>query len=129
MAEKYKAISDLLIHIRRRERNSAKKFARFKNLLYLCSMNARRDKQKQQANQLNKQLEPIQIKVKEKNDDLIQLGKFFYSLAGMTYAGAILTIIIGKEYYNSTEILWSVLLFFALTMLAWITVRRGNIKR
>ena len=92
-------------------------------------MNARRDKQKQQANQLNKQLEPIQIKVKEKNEDLIQLGKFFYSLAGMTYAGAILTIIIGKEYYNSTEILWSVLLFFALTMLAWITVRRGNIKR
>lgn len=92
-------------------------------------MNARRDKQKQRANQLNKQLEPIQIKVKEKNDDLIQLGKFFYSLAGMTYAGAILTIIIGKEYYNSTEILWSVLLFLALTMLAWITVRRGNIKR
>ena len=92
-------------------------------------MNARRDKQKQQANQLNKQLEPAQSKVKEKNDNLIQLGKFFYSLAGMTYAGAVLTIIIGKEYYNSTEILWSVMLFFTLIILAWITVKRGNIKK
>ena len=92
-------------------------------------MNARRDKQKQQANQLNKQLEQAQSKVKEKDDNLIQLGKFFYSLAGMTYAGAVLTIIIGRDYYNSTEILWSVMLFFALIILAWITVKRGNIKK
>lgn len=92
-------------------------------------MNARREKHKQQISQLNKQLGQPTDKVKEKNDNLIQLGKFFYSLAGMTYAGAVLTIIVGKDYYNSTEILWSVILFFTLTILAWITVKRGNLKK
>ena len=92
-------------------------------------MNARRDRLKrQQNNQLNKQLEQPLEKVKEKNDDLIQLGKFFYSLAGMTYAGAVLTIIIGKDYHNSKEIIWSVVLFFSLIILAWLTVKRGNLK-
>ena len=92
-------------------------------------MNARREKNKQPQNLLNKQLEQAQVKVKEKNDNLIQLGKFFYSLAGMTYAGAVLTIIIGRDFYNSTEIIWSVVLFFVLIVLAWITVKRGNIKK
>lgn len=92
-------------------------------------MNARREKNKQPQNQLNKQLEQAEFKVKEKNDNLIQLGKFFYSLAGMTYAGAVLTIIIGRDSYNSSEILWSVMLFFVLIILAWITVKRGNIKK
>ena len=107
------------------------KLGGLKNSSYFCNMNARRDKQKQQRSQLNSQLEAAQQqqKVKEKNDNLIQLGKFFYSLAGMTYAGAVLTIIIGKDYFKSSEILWSIMLFFSLIILAWITVKRGNLKR
>ena len=46
----------------------------------------------------------------------------------MTYAGAVLTIIIGKDYHNSKEIIWSVVLFFSLIILAWLTVKRGNLK-
>ena len=34
----------------------SEKFGTFKNTLYICSVNARRDKAKQQRNQLNQQL-------------------------------------------------------------------------
>ena len=67
--------------------------------------------------------------MKEKDDNLIQLGKFFYSLAGMTYAGVILTVLIDFDVNRVEALYWGTLAMALLTILAWKLVKLGNIKR
>ena len=94
-------------------------------------MNVRKDKQKEQRTQLNKQLENMQKAnmPKEKNDNLIQLGKFFYSLAGMTYAGAVLDFVWNIDKARQMELWMAIAGFLGLAWAGWLFVKRGNIKR
>ena len=92
-------------------------------------MSARRERGKSQKPQLNKQLAQMEVRVKEKNENLIQLGKFFYSLAGMTYAGAVLTFIIDLNEDNTSALLVALVSLVLLAYVGWLFVKRGNIKK
>lgn len=91
-------------------------------------MSTRREKSKPQ-NTINRQLATAVEREKERNDNLIQLGKFFYSLAGMTYAGAILTRLVDFKESDAMAIYWGVLATVLLAVFAWYFVKFGNIKR
>ena len=71
----------------------------------------------------------MEVRVKEKNENLIQLGKFFYSLAGMTYAGAVLTFIIDLNEDNTSALLVALVSLVLLAYVGWLFVKRGNIKK
>lgn len=90
-------------------------------------MSSRREKRKPQ-NTINRQLEQPEVVTTEKNDNLIQLGKFFYSLAGMTYASAILAELLEHSYYKPETLYWGVLTTVLLTGIAWILIKIGNKK-
>jgi len=92
-------------------------------------MGTRREKSKPQRAVLNKQLDTAKVQEKEKDENLIQLGKFFYSLAGMTYAGAVLTFIVDLDNGNTPALLTALVSLVALASVGWIFVKRGNIKR
>ena len=91
-------------------------------------MSTRREKNRPR-NTLNKQMEQPEPRQKEKDDNLITLGKFFYSLAGMTYAGVILTKVIDFKYGDAEMLYWSVAATVILAVIAWLLVKFGNIKR
>lgn len=93
-------------------------------------MSKRREKAKPQ-NTLNSQLEAIQYanRPKEKNDSTIQLGKFFYSLAGMTYAGVILAVMMDFEVEKVNTLCWGTIATILLAVLGWYLVKIGNVKR
>ena len=91
-------------------------------------MSTRREKNRPR-NTLNKQIEQPEPREKERDDNLIQLGKFFYSLAGMTYAGAILTRLVDFKESDAMAIYWGVLATVLLAVFAWYFVKFGNIKR
>lgn len=90
-------------------------------------MSSRREKRKPQ-NTINRQLEQPEVVPTEKNDNLIQLGKFFYSLAGMTYASAILAELLEHSSYKPETLYWGVLTTVLLTGIAWILIKIGNKK-
>lgn len=91
-------------------------------------MSNRREKNRP-LNAINKQLEATETRIKEKNENLIQLGKFFYSLSGMTYAGAVLTNLDGFKSSDAMELYWGFLAAILLGVLAWYFVYFGNIKK
>ena len=78
---------------------------------------------------LNKQLEQTQVHSKEKNENLIQLGKFFYSLAGLTCAGAVLTFIVDYNEDNTSALCIALVSLVLLAYVGWLLVKRGNIKK
>lgn len=89
-------------------------------------MNNRRENNTPRKN-INKQLE--QREVKEKDESLILLGKFFYSLSGITCAGIVLVILNDFD-VNKVEILsWATIAMMLLAILGWLLVKRGNIKK
>lgn len=92
------------------------------------NMSNRREKNKPR-NTISKQLELPEPREKERNDNLIQLGKFFYSLAGMTYAGGILAKLIDFRYGDTTTLYWSTFATVLLAVFAWYFVKFGNVKR
>ena len=77
-------------------------------------------------NAINKQLE---YKEKEKDDNQIQLGKFFYSLAALTYAGGVLAVFVEYDERKSNILFLGLLVTTALGYLGWRLVKKGNIKR
>ena len=91
-------------------------------------MSKRREKSKTQ-NTINRQLEQPELKVKEKDENLIQLGKFFYTLSSMTYAGTVLTFVFDEEERSVAELSWSTALFVTLALIGWTIHKIGNIKR
>ena len=82
-----------------------------------------------QRNAINKQLEQPRARTMEKDDNLIQLGKFFYTLAGMTYAGVVITVLIDYNDDKVGTLAFGTLATVLLAVLAWILVKRGNIKK
>ena len=98
---------------------------------YICGrksngMSSRRDKNKPR-NSVSRQLE--EPREKERDDNLITLGKFFYSLSGLTYAGGLLAKLVDFRYGDLTIIYWSTVATVILAVIAWILVKFGNIKR
>lgn len=89
-------------------------------------MSNRREKSKPRTT-ISRQ--PEESRMKEKDDNLIQLGKFFYSLAGLTYAGGLLAKLVDFRYGDVTIIYWSTVATVILAVIAWILVKFGNIKR
>lgn len=91
-------------------------------------MSNRREKNRP-LNAINKQLEATEAKEKEKDDNWIQLGKFFYSLSGMTYAGAILTKLDSFKSSDAMAIYWGALAGIIFATIAWYLIKIGNIKK
>ena len=91
-------------------------------------MSSRREKRKPQ-NTINRQLEQPEVVPTEKNDNLIQLGKFFYSLAGMTYAGVVLAVLMDYRYYKAMTLYWGAVAMIVLSVSAWILIKIGNNKK
>lgn len=115
-------------------KNNQSKVFRYENIFISLptkcynDMSSRREKRKPQAT-INRQLEQPEVVPTEKDDNLIQLGKFFYSLAGMTYAGIVLTVLIDYDDYKVRTLAYGSLATVLLAVLAWILVKRGNIKK
>ena len=92
-------------------------FGCFGRNAYFCNMNARRDKQKQQNNQLNKQLETVEKPNPDNSQSIaLEAGKFCLDIAKLVFGGIILAGIMqqGIE-FNSLFLsgLFVVLLFVA----------------
>ena len=66
------------------------------------------------------------MKEKEKNESLIELGKYFYNLSGLVFGGVILTILLDfKE--DKVPLLFAGLIAMVLTAMAgWVLIKRGN---
>ncbi len=92
-------------------------------------MNARRDKAKQQRNQLNQQLEAMAVKPrKEKDEFVIEVGKFFLDLAKLTFAGVFLTAIMDVSIDMMKVIRWCAIVIAILAALGFILLRKGTTK-
>ena len=92
-------------------------------------MSARRDKAKQQRNQLNQQLEPVAVKrKKEKNEFVFEIGKFFLDLAKLTFAGAFLTAIMDVSVDMVNVIKWCALAICILAFAGFIFIKNGTNK-
>jgi len=66
---------------------------------------------------------------KTKDENKIQLGKFFYSLSGMVFAGVILTIFMNYDESKNNTLLLGFAAMLVLGIIAWTLVKRGNIKK
>ena len=88
-------------------------------------MSNRREKNKPR-NAINKQLEH---KEKEKDDKLIQFGKFLYSLSALTYAGVVLTVFVDYDESKADTLLLGLAIMLGLAIVVWLLVKRGNIKK
>ena len=66
---------------------------------------------------------------KERDENLIQLGKFFYTLASLTFAGAVLMYLTDFSAEKQSALAVSMAGFFGLAWLGWAVTKRGNIKR
>ena len=92
-------------------------------------MTRRREKNKPQP-QTNKQLAVQQETAlsREKDENLIELGKFFYGLAQLVFGGGVLGIVLD---FVPEKVLDLVLSFVGTVMLAvtaWIFIKLGNKK-
>ncbi len=68
------------------------------------------------------------MRVKEKNESLIELGKLCYSVVGMTYAGVILKVLLEDNILDETPLWWGAAVIVIFTILGWILIKRGNVK-
>ena len=62
-------------------------------------------------------------------ENLLQLGKFFYALASLTYGGAVLTLLLDYDSDKSSVLVSSIVAFLLLAVLAWVTTNKGNRKK
>ena len=92
-------------------------------------MNARREKNKPAKPQLNQQLETVADRPKEKDENLIEFGKFFYTLASLVFGGAILTVLLDYQDRKFPVLASSVLFMIILVSIGWTLIKRGNIKK
>lgn len=93
-------------------------------------MNARRDKAKQQRNQLNQQLEPVAVKTKKEKDEFVyEVGKFALDLAKLTFAGVFLTAIMDVSVDMVKVIQWCAIAISILIVFGFILVKRSTTKK
>ena len=91
-------------------------------------MSTRRERAKAQRTQLNKQLETHKKRQDEKNDNLIELGKYFYTLSSLTFGGAILTVLLEYEEERKSTLLASIIVMTIFGIIGWLLIQRGNLK-
>ncbi len=93
-------------------------------------MNARRDKAKQQRNQLNQQLEPVTVKTKKEKDEFVfEMGKFTLDLAKLTFAGVFLTAIMDVSVDMVKVIQWCFLIISVLVIFGFILIKKSTTKK
>ena len=92
-------------------------------------MSKRREKNKPQQPQLNKQLEPQKIAPpKERNESLVELGRFFYDLGKLVFGSDVLTILLNYDDYKSDLLIVGIVVMVLCFILGWILIKRGNKK-
>ena len=99
-----------------------------KTPIFATVMSARREKNKPR-NTLNKQLEQPEVREKEKNESLIELGKLCYSTAQLIFGTSVLNYILDFTEDRLTALIAGVLSTSFLIFLGWGFIKRGNIKR
>ena len=94
-------------------------------------MTTRREKNKPTKPQVNQQLESVVSiqREKEKDENLIELGKFFYTLASLVFGGAILAVLLDYQDRKFPVLVSSILFMIILVLMGWTLIRRGNIKK
>jgi hypothetical protein len=78
---------------------------------------------------MNSQLEAVTERPMEKDPNLIELGKLFYTLASLVFGGAILTVLLDYEDRKFPILVSSILFMVILVLVGWTLIRRGNIKK
>ena len=91
-------------------------------------MSNRRDKNKPTLNRQLEQLVEMNAE-KEKDDNKIQLGKFFYSLSGLTYAGVVLTLFVNFDEEKVNALLLGLAATVLLGFVGYYLVKFGNVKK
>lgn len=93
-------------------------------------MTRRREKPQPQP-QTNKQLAVQQETApsREKDENLIELGKFFYGLAQLVFGGGVLVILLDYDKDKVPMLMMAFLALFSFAFLGWILVKRGNNKK
>lgn len=93
-------------------------------------MNARKDKQKQERARLNSQLEPVGDKTKkEKNEFVIELGKYFLDISKLTFGGMFLSAIMDVTFDMDRLIRVCAVVITFLAIFGLILIKYGNKKR
>ena len=88
-------------------------------------MSKRREKNKPQKAP-SRQLEQPIVKEEKKNENLVELGKYFYNLSGLVFGGVILTILLDFR-EDKVPLLFAGLFAMVLTAIAgWVLIKRGN---
>jgi hypothetical protein len=94
-------------------------------------MTVRREKNKPQKTLLYQQVTGAMHLQEEKTKDenLIELGKFFYTLASLVFGGAILAVLLDYQDRKFPVLVSSILFMVILVLIGWTLIRRGNIKK
>lgn len=99
-----------------------------KNNSYLCSVNKKRERYKEQNRQNNSQLaEPVRH-VKEKDASLIELGKYFYTLSQLVFGGVVLSVLLDFSDRKFLALILGLMAVIAFALMGWVLVKSGNIK-
>ena len=64
---------------------------------------------------------------REKNEPMIQLGKFFFNLAQLVFGGIILTYLLEDKQDKALIMLLAVSAIILFLILGWLLIKRGNI--
>lgn len=69
----------------------------------------------------------VTIHTREKNEPMIQLGKFFFNLAQLVFGGIILTYLLEDKQDKAIIMLLAISAIILFLILGWLLVKRGNI--
>lgn len=91
-------------------------------------MSTRREKNKPK-NTPNKQLEQPEVREKEKNESLIELGKLCYSTAQLIFGSSVLNYILDFNSEKVPTLIGGLVVMLFFIYLGWGFIKRGNIKK
>ena len=71
-------------------------------------------------------LVPNEIDKKEKNNNLIELGKYFYNLSSLVFGGVILAVLLDFEEDKLPLLLAGFVAMILTAITGWLLIKRGN---
>lgn len=98
------------------------------DFLSTFAMSNRREKAKAQTSQLNKQLQSVEKKSKERIEELVELGKFFIDLAKLVFGGVILTVLMDFYPYKQPLLEAGILSMVLFLIFGYQLIRYANRK-
>lgn len=91
-------------------------------------MTARRQKARAHQAQMNSQLEAVTERPKEKDSNLIELGKYFYTLSHLVFGGVVLVILLDFSDRKLLALVYGLLAVAMFAVMGWSLIRKGNLK-